>query len=144
MNRVKLGRTGFDVSVMGMGAGGPSQIGKKQGKTPEHAAAILLEAFEAGVNFVDTAEGYGTEHLVGLALKDFVEAGSQDGTFTLYCRTVKEKGGKSLFEETSSEEEETAGALRRGGRRGSRTDSAREEDTGAGAAARLLMGLDGF
>ncbi|MBK35375.1 MAG: aldo/keto reductase [Gemmatimonadetes bacterium] len=71
MKRVKLGRTGFDVSVMGMGAGGPSQIGKKQGKTPEHSAAILLEAFEAGVNFVDTAEGYGTEHLVGLALKDF-------------------------------------------------------------------------
>lgn len=71
MDYVKLGRTGFDVSVMGMGAGGPSQIGKKTGKTPEESAAILLQAFDAGVNFVDTAEGYGTEDLVGLALKDY-------------------------------------------------------------------------
>ena len=71
MNRVKLGRTGFEVSVMGVGAGGPSQIGKKQGKSPEESAGILLQAFDAGVNYVDTAEGYGTEPLVGLALKDF-------------------------------------------------------------------------
>ncbi len=71
MNRIKLGRTGIDVSVMGMGAGGPSQIGKKQGKTPEESAAILHQAFDAGVNYVDTAEGYGTEPLVGLALKEF-------------------------------------------------------------------------
>ena len=71
MNRVKLGRTGFNVSVMGVGAGGPSQIGKKTGKTEQESAAILLQAFDAGVNYVDTAEGYGTEPLVGLALKDY-------------------------------------------------------------------------
>lgn len=70
MERVTLGRTGIEVSVMGIGAGGPSQIGKKTGKTERESADIILKAFEAGANFVDTAEGYGTEPLVGLALED--------------------------------------------------------------------------
>ena len=70
MERVTFGRTGLDVSVIGIGAGGPSQIGKKTGKTETESAQIILKAFEAGVNFIDTAEGYGTEPLVGIALKD--------------------------------------------------------------------------
>lgn len=70
MEKVTLGRTGLDVSVMGLGAGGPSQIGKKTGKSERESADIVLKAFDAGVNFVDTAEGYGTEPIVGLALKD--------------------------------------------------------------------------
>lgn len=70
MDRVTFGRTELDVSVMGIGAGGPSQIGRKTGKTEAESAQIILKAFDAGVNFIDTAEGYGTEPLVGLALKD--------------------------------------------------------------------------
>ncbi len=70
MDKVTLGRTELDVSVMGVGAGGPSQIGKKTGKTEVESARIILKAFDAGVNFIDTAEDYGTEPLVGLALKD--------------------------------------------------------------------------
>ena len=70
MDKVTLGRTGLDVSVMGLGAGGPSQIGKKTGKSENESARIVVNAFESGVNFIDTAEGYGTEPLVGIALKD--------------------------------------------------------------------------
>lgn len=70
MDKLTLGRTGLDVSVMGLGAGGPSQIGKKTGKSEQESANIVLKAFESGVNFIDTAEGYGTEPIVGLALKD--------------------------------------------------------------------------
>ena len=70
MDRISLGRTGLDVSVMGLGAGGPSQIGKNTGKSETESARIVLRAFEAGVNFIDTAEGYGTEPLVGMALRD--------------------------------------------------------------------------
>ena len=55
---------------MGVGAGGPSQMGKRSGKTEAESASILLQAFDAGVNFVDTSENYGTDPLVGLALKD--------------------------------------------------------------------------
>ncbi|NKB68222.1 MAG: aldo/keto reductase [Candidatus Latescibacteria bacterium] len=64
-----LGRTGLSVSRMGVGAGGPSQIGRKTGLDEEQSAALLRRAFERGVNFVDTAEGYGTEPIVGRALK---------------------------------------------------------------------------
>jgi L-galactose dehydrogenase len=70
MDRVTLGRTGLNVSVMGLGAGGPSQIGKKTGKSENESAEIVLKAFGSGVNFIDTAEGYGTEPLVGAALKE--------------------------------------------------------------------------
>ena len=70
MERVTLGRTGLDVSVMGLGAGGPSQIGKKTGKSETESANIVINAFGSGVNFIDTAEGYGTEPLVGAALRE--------------------------------------------------------------------------
>ncbi|HAA78235.1 TPA: aldo/keto reductase [Candidatus Latescibacteria bacterium] len=70
MERITLGRTGLEVSQMGLGAGGPSQIGKKTGKSKTESANIVVKAFEAGVNFIDTAEEYGTEPLVGMALKE--------------------------------------------------------------------------
>ena len=70
MNRVTLGRTGLDVSVMGIGCGGPSQVGVKTGKTESESAAIIREAVHAGANLLDTSENYGTEPIVGLALKD--------------------------------------------------------------------------
>ncbi len=70
MDRTTLGRTGLEVSVVGIGAGGPSRIGKRTGKTDRESADIALKAFEAGVNFIDTAEGYGTEPIIRLALED--------------------------------------------------------------------------
>ena len=70
MDKLTLGRTGLEVSVMGLGAGGPSQIGKKTGKSERESADIVIKAHESGVNFIDTAEGYGTEPIVGMALKD--------------------------------------------------------------------------
>ncbi len=64
-----LGRTNLTVSVMGVGSGGHSQLGKRTGKTESESVAIIHQAFDAGVNFIDTAEGYGTEPIVGKALK---------------------------------------------------------------------------
>lgn len=55
---------------MGVGAGGPSQMGKRAGKSESESAGILLQAFDAGVNFVDTSENYRTEPAIGVALKD--------------------------------------------------------------------------
>ena len=69
MQTTTLGRTGLTASIMGMGGGGPSQLGKKSGKTQTESATILKQAFDAGVNFVDTAEGYGTEPIVAEALE---------------------------------------------------------------------------
>lgn len=69
MQTTILGRTGLTVSRMGMGAGGPSQIGKKAGLTESESADILRKAFDAGVNFVDSSEGYGTEPIIGQAIQ---------------------------------------------------------------------------
>jgi L-galactose dehydrogenase len=69
MQTTTLGRTGLTVSRMGVGAGGPSQIGRKTGLSENESADLLRHAFDQGVNFVDTAEGYGTEPIVGQALQ---------------------------------------------------------------------------
>jgi L-galactose dehydrogenase len=70
MEKTILGRTGFAVSRMGIGGGGPSQLGRRTGKSEAESVDILLRAFDAGVNLVDTAEGYGTEAIIAQALKN--------------------------------------------------------------------------
>lgn len=64
-----LGRTGLSVSVMGLGAGGPARLGQRDNiRTESESVDILLEGFDAGINFIDTAEVYGTEDIVGKAV----------------------------------------------------------------------------
>lgn len=68
MDYVTFGRTGLQVSVMGLGCGGPSRLGQSTAKSEADSIAIIRHAVEAGVNFIDTAEAYHTEALVGKAL----------------------------------------------------------------------------
>ena len=64
-----LGRTGLRVSVMGLGAGGPSRLGQRdQLKTEAESVALVQQALDTGINFIDTAEAYGTEAIVGKAI----------------------------------------------------------------------------
>jgi L-galactose dehydrogenase len=67
---VTLGKTGLQVSVLGLGGGGHSRLGQQTGATADESAAIVRRALELGINFVDTAEAYGTEALIGAALAD--------------------------------------------------------------------------
>jgi aryl-alcohol dehydrogenase-like predicted oxidoreductase len=69
MQYTTLGRTGLRVSVAGLGTGGFSRMGLKSGKTEDEAARLVLDAIDLGVNFIDTAPPYGTEGVVGKALK---------------------------------------------------------------------------
>jgi len=69
MDYTTLGRTGLRVSVAGLGTGGFSRMGLKSGLSEDEAARLVLEAIELGVNFIDTAPPYGTEGVVGRALK---------------------------------------------------------------------------
>ncbi len=69
MHYTTLGRTGLRVSVAGLGTGGFSRMGLKSGLSEDEAARLILEAIELGVNFIDTAPPYGTEDVVGRALK---------------------------------------------------------------------------
>ena len=67
MEYTTLGRTGLRVSVAGLGTGGFSRIGI--GVSEDHAVGIIRQAMDLGVNLIDTAAVYGTEHVVGRALK---------------------------------------------------------------------------
>ena len=63
-----LGRTGLKVSVTGLGCGGPSRLGLRDGSQSENKAmALVRQAIDLGVNLLDTAESYGTEAVVGKA-----------------------------------------------------------------------------
>ena len=65
----KLGRTGLRASVMGIGAGGPSRLGQHDSvRTEGESVALVLRGIDAGINFIDTAEAYRTEDIVGAAI----------------------------------------------------------------------------
>jgi aryl-alcohol dehydrogenase-like predicted oxidoreductase len=72
MHYRKLGKTGLEVSVLGYGAWG---IGKTMwmGADDDESLRALRTAIDGGVNFIDTAHGYGdghSERLVGQAVRD--------------------------------------------------------------------------
>jgi len=64
-----LGNTGLKVSVAGLGCGGNSRIGLGAGLTETQSIALVRAALDLGVNFIDTAMAYGTEGIVGKAIK---------------------------------------------------------------------------
>lgn len=74
MDIIRLGRTGLDVSVVGLGCGGHSRLGQTYGATEDESVAVVQRALDLGINVVDTARAYGTEEIVGRALK-----GRRDG-----------------------------------------------------------------
>ncbi len=64
-----LGRTGLRVSVLGIGTGGPSQFGQSTGVPEADVGRMVRRALALGVNFFDTAAGYGeSEAILGRAL----------------------------------------------------------------------------
>jgi aryl-alcohol dehydrogenase-like predicted oxidoreductase len=70
MEYVTLGRTGLKVSVAGLGGGGFSRLGLGTGKSEAEAIALVRQAMGMGVNLIDTAAVYGTEAVVGAAIKN--------------------------------------------------------------------------
>lgn len=64
-----LGRTGLNVSVAGLGCGGHSRLGQTYGNTQEQSVAVVSAAIDLGINFIDTAAAYGTEKIVGEAVR---------------------------------------------------------------------------
>lgn len=65
MQKRRLGRTNFDVSVIGFG-GIPIQKVDK-----ETAISLIEKANEVGINFIDTARGYGrSEELIGYGIEE--------------------------------------------------------------------------
>jgi 1-deoxyxylulose-5-phosphate synthase len=77
MDYVRLGNTGLQVSRLALGcmSFGDSQQGNHAWTLPEEASRVILrQAFDAGINFFDTANVYSagtSEEIVGRALTDF-------------------------------------------------------------------------
>ena len=69
MHYTTLGKTGLKVSVAGLGCGGNSRIGLGTGLSEAQSVALVREALDLGVNFLDTAAAYETEPIVGKAIK---------------------------------------------------------------------------
>ncbi len=65
----RLGKTGLEVSVMGLGSGGPSRLGQRDGTDVRAVRRLVARARELGVNMIDTAPAYGSsESLLGEAM----------------------------------------------------------------------------
>ena len=69
MQYTTLGNTGLKVSVAGLGCGGNSRVGQGTGLSEAQSVALVRAALDLGVNFIDTANAYGTEGIVGKAIK---------------------------------------------------------------------------
>ena len=70
MEYIKLGKTDLKVSVACLGCRGSSTIGKSTGKTENQSINLIKTALDLGVNFFDTANVYGTEKILGKAIKN--------------------------------------------------------------------------
>lgn len=69
MDYTTLGRTRLRVSVAGLGAGGHSRLGQFYGRSASQSAAVVHAALDVGINLIDTARVYGTEPVIGEALR---------------------------------------------------------------------------
>src|SRR5687767_11114840 len=66
----RFGRTGLQVSVIGLGTGGPSRLGQRSGIPEPEAIKTVHRALDLGINLIDTAANYaGSEAILGRALK---------------------------------------------------------------------------
>src|SRR5207342_1865638 len=73
MQKRRLGKSGLEVSAIGLGCMGLS-FGYGPATNREDAINLIRRAFELGVTFFDTAEAYGpfkNEELLGEALAPF-------------------------------------------------------------------------
>ena len=69
MQYTTLGATGLKVSVAGLGCGGNSRIGLGTGSTETQSIELVRSALDLGVTYFDTAALYGTEPILGRAIR---------------------------------------------------------------------------
>ena len=69
MDTVTLGRTGLEVSVVGLGCGGNSRLGQGTGASIEESVKLVHDALDLGINYIDTKRLRGIDTIIGKALK---------------------------------------------------------------------------
>ncbi len=70
MKRNTLGRTGIEVSILALGTLTMSPM--QRGLSVEEGAEVILHALSSGINFIDTAQMYGSYDQVHLALRKWM------------------------------------------------------------------------
>ena len=66
----RLGRTGFEVSLLSLGSGGARVLGQALGYSQDQQTALVRRALDLGVNLIDTSSQYGdSEAILGRALE---------------------------------------------------------------------------
>jgi aryl-alcohol dehydrogenase-like predicted oxidoreductase len=114
MHMRELGRSGLQVSALGLGCMGMSQsYGSPEERDERESIATIHRALELGVNFLDTAEVYGpftNEELVGRALK-----GRREGVIvaTKFGFRIENGGMTGLDSRPAHIREAVDGSLRR-------------------------------
>jgi aryl-alcohol dehydrogenase-like predicted oxidoreductase len=68
MDTVTFGRTGLRVSAAGLGCGGHSRLGQSYGLSTKASVKVVRRAMDLGITYIDTAQAYGTEEIVGTAV----------------------------------------------------------------------------
>jgi aryl-alcohol dehydrogenase-like predicted oxidoreductase len=68
MQYTTLGRTGLEVSVVGLGGGGPSRLGLEQGRSVDGIAKLIQYGLDQGINLIDLGAPYGTDQLIADAI----------------------------------------------------------------------------
>ena len=94
MQYTTLGKTGLKVSVAGLGTGGFSRLGLRTGKSEDQSARLIHEAVGLGINFIDTAPSYGTEPVVGKALRSIPRA-----SVVIATKSAVRRGGEMMTPE---------------------------------------------
>jgi L-galactose dehydrogenase len=69
VDTVIFGRTGLEVSAAGLGCGGHSRLGQSYGSSTKASVRVVQRAIDLGITYIDTAQAYGTEEIVGKAVK---------------------------------------------------------------------------
>lgn len=87
----RLGKTGLEVSVLGLGSGGPNQLGQLRSVPKQQVIALVRRALELGINFFDTASGYESEAVLAEGL-----AGTRRDRFLLASKIKPMSGGAVL------------------------------------------------
>ncbi len=70
MDFTSLGKLSSHASVLGLGTGGSSRLGQGYDVPVADSVALVRAALDRGVNLIDTAQGYGTEEIIGQALRE--------------------------------------------------------------------------
>jgi L-galactose dehydrogenase len=90
----RLGRTNLNVSLLGLGGGGRSRLGRSSDASLDDVRRLVRRAVDLGVNLFDTAADYGTEELLGEVLAEYpresIVVSTKFGPTTRQTRELKD------------------------------------------------------